>query len=188
METFGHIKTVISMILGLSITHLLKGSAKLIQHPGRDKPYSVHLLWVFYIFLLLVHFWWWEYRLTEIKQWFFPQYFFVISYIMVYYVLCALLYPDDLRDYNGFEDYFYSRKKWFFGVLAASFVADFIDTLIKGQHYFLHFGVEYPLRNSIHFVLCLVAMQVSNKKFHYFLVLAFIVYELSYILRLFFTE
>jgi hypothetical protein len=134
METFGHVKTVIAIILGLSITHLLKGAAKLIQHPGRDKPYWIHLLWALYVFLLLVHFWWWEYHLNSIQRWVFPEYFFVITYITIYYVLCALLFPDDLRDYKGgFEEYFYSRKKWFFSVLALSFVADVVDTLIKGK-------------------------------------------------------
>jgi hypothetical protein len=33
MDFFSHIKSVIGIILGLSITHLLKGAAKQIQHP-----------------------------------------------------------------------------------------------------------------------------------------------------------
>jgi hypothetical protein len=186
METFGHVKTVIAIILGLSITHLLKGAAKLIQHPGRDKPYWIHLLWALYVFLLLVHFWWWEYHLNSIQRWVFPEYFFVITYITIYYVLCALLFPDDLRDYKGgFEEYFYSRKKWFFSVLALSFVADVVDTLIKGKTYFLQFRLEYPLRNVSHILLCLAALWVKDKRFHAALVILFILYELSYILRLF---
>lgn len=176
------------MILGLSLTHLIRGTAKFVQHPQREKIYWVHMLWVFYIFLLLIHFWWWEYKLTTLKDWSFPVYFFVIGYIMLYFVLCALLYPDDVKEYQGYEGYFYSRKKWFYGVLAASFVADIIDTLIKGKEYFLHFGLEYPIRNITHLVLCLVAIRVSNKKYHAFLAVIFIVYELSYILRLFFRE
>lgn len=176
------------MILGLSLTHLIRGTAKFVQHPQREKIYWVHMLWVFYIFLLLIHFWWWEYKLTTLKDWSFPVYFFVIGYIMLYFVLCALLYPDDVKEYQGYEGYFYSRKKWFYGVLAASFVADIIDTLIKGKEYFLHFGLEYPIRNITHLALCLVAIRVSNKKYHAFLAVIFIVYELSYILRLFFRE
>jgi hypothetical protein len=54
MDTFSHIKAVISITLGLSITHLLKGAAKQIQHPGRDKPYWVHNLWTLYVFILLL--------------------------------------------------------------------------------------------------------------------------------------
>jgi hypothetical protein len=188
MDVFIHIKTVIGIILSLSIAHLLKGSVKLVQHPGRDKPYRLHLLWVFYIFILLIHFWWWENNLKTIHQWTFPEYFFIICYIMIFYVLCALLFPDDLKDYTGFEDYFYSRKKWFFSVLALCFAADVIDTSIKGAEYYLNSSWEYYARNISHFVLCLVAIKVNNKKFHNTLVIFFIVYELLYILRLFRTE
>jgi hypothetical protein len=33
MESFDYIKTVLGIILGLSITHLLKGAVKIIDHP-----------------------------------------------------------------------------------------------------------------------------------------------------------
>jgi len=176
------------MIMSLSIALMLKASAKMVQHPGREKPYWVHLLWAFYIFLLLVHFWWWEFKFHALTQWTFAIYSFIICYIICFYVLSALLFPDDLKDYTGYEDYFYSRKKWFFAVLAFSYLMDIVDTLLKGKQYAIGFGVEYPLRNAIHFILCLVAIKVNNRKFHGALVILFILYELSYILRLYYTQ
>ncbi|HWK07576.1 MAG TPA: hypothetical protein VNS58_28285 [Puia sp.] len=188
METFQHIKTVLSIILGLSITHLLKGTVKLIQHPGREKPYLVHLLWSLYLFLVLVHFWWWEYQLKVITTWVFGEYFFVIGYIITYYVLCALLFPDDLKDFDGYEDYFYKKKTWFFSVLAISFLADTLDTLIKGKEYFLISSVEYPIRITLHVGLCLLAIWINNKRFHLILVILFLLYELSFIWRMYAFE
>ena len=188
METFDYIKSVISIILGLSLAKLLQSAVKLIQHPGRTKPYWVHLLWSVYLFLLLTHFWWWEYHLKKVTGWSFEAYFFLILFITMYFTLCALLWPDDVKDYdNRYEDYFYSRKKWFFGVLAASFIADFVDTMLKGQDYFLSRTWEYPVRNCVHFLLCVVAMFVSNRRFQAVLVIVFLLYELTYILRLFDT-
>ncbi len=102
MEVFEHIKVVIGIILGLGLTHLIMGSVRFIQHPGRKKLYSVHLLWVFYIFLLLIHFWWWEFNLKSLVQWHFRDYFFVICYTLIFFMICALLYPEDLRDYDGY--------------------------------------------------------------------------------------
>ncbi len=186
MDTFSHIKTVIGIILSLSIAILLQGTVKLVQHPHRVKTYWVHLLWALYIFLVLIHFWWWEYKLRAISEWFFPQYFFIIMYIIVYYVLCALLFPGDLNDYkNDFENYFYSRKKWFFGVLAISFIADLIDTSLKGRDYLASFHWEYPLRTIVLVVLSLIAMRVNNKKFHGAMVIFFILYEIVFILRMY---
>jgi len=187
MDIFSHIKAILGMVLGLSIALLLKGSAKQIQHPGRDKPYWVHSLWAFYIFLLLIHFWWWEFYLHDIQHWLFMQYFFVILYIMVFYSICALLYPDDLKEYSDYKDYFYSRRNWLYSILAFSFVMDFVDTLIKGQVYTHRYNIEYPIRNASHIVLCLIAIKIKNRAYHSALIIVFIVYECSYILRNFWS-
>lgn len=187
METFGHIKTVLSIILGLSITHVLKGNVKLIEHPGKYKPYWIHLLWGLYLFLLLIHFWWWEIYLNNIKTWVFSQYFFLILYSTMYYVLCVLLFPDDIKDYPDYKTYFYSRRKWFFGMLAVTFAADFVDTLLKGKEYLAHLHWEYPVRNITHVVLCLLAIKISKPKFHAALIIILLAYELSWILRLYNT-
>jgi hypothetical protein len=184
--TFDHVKTIIGIILGLSITHLLKGIIKFVQHPHKAKPYWVHLTWCVYVLLLIMHFWWWEARLRNLHNWNFVEYFFLFVYISVFYFLCSLLIPDDLEEYNGYFNYFYSRKKWIFGTLGLSFVLDFVDTFIKGRDYYLqHYNWEYPVRNISHLILCIVAINTNNKKFHAALVIVFFVYELSYICRLF---
>jgi hypothetical protein len=36
----------------------------------------------------------------------------------------------------GVVHYFMSRRKWFFGLLAATFLLDLIDTRLKGGSYF----------------------------------------------------
>lgn len=183
MDTFFHIRMVLSIILSLSVAHLLKGAVKIVEHPGKTKPYWVHLLWALYTFLMLIHFWWWEINLKDIHKWVFEEYFFVVCYIIMYYILCVLLFPDDISDYQDYEDYFYSRRKWFFAAMALTFVADVIDTLIKGRAYYDKLGWEYPVRNATHVILCLIAIRVRNKKFHSLLVILFIVYEITWIYR-----
>lgn len=188
MDEFVHIRVIIGMILGLGLTHLIKGSAGFIQHPGRKKIYGVHLFWVFYIFLLLIHFWWWEFNLKLLGQWYFLDYFFVICYALIFFMICALLYPDDLKGYEGYKDYFYSRKKWFFALLGLCFLADLIDTLIKGTDYFIWSNTEYYLRIASHVLLCLLAIAVNNKTFHKWLVVVFIIYEILFIFRFYNLE
>ncbi len=188
MEELMHIKSIIGIVLGLSLTHLIKGSVVFIQFPKQKKIYFVHSLWVFYVFLLLIHFWWWEFNLKLIKEWYFADYFFIICYILIFYLLCAILYPDSLIDHTDYKQYFYSRKNCFFTVLALCFAADTIDTVIKGRNYFLYNDSEYYLRIISHVVLCLVALKIQHKVFHIVLPVLFIVYELSFILRLFDVE
>jgi hypothetical protein len=183
MEKFTHIRIVIGIILSLSIAHLLKGVSKIIEHPGRNRPYWIHLLWVFYVFLQLIYFWWWEFSLGKLMEWTFVAYIFIIFYIILFYILSSLLFPDDLKDYGGYREYFYSRRKWFFALLGATFLVDIGDTLLKGRPYMEHLGGEYPIRVAVHFLLCLIAIRVRKEWFHAILVTSFILYGFSWILR-----
>jgi hypothetical protein len=186
MDAFNHIKSVLGIVLGLSIAHLLQGTLNLFLHPGRKKRYWVHLLWVLYVFLLILHFWWWEYKLNSIKVWNFAEYLLVTLYIINYYAIAWVIYPKEMNDYDeSYEQYFYARKNWFFGFLGFSFLLDILDTVIKGSDYFHQLGIEYFLRNAIHAILCLLAMKINNRKFQACIVILFIVYEIFYIGRLY---
>ena len=183
MDQFFHIRMLMSIIVSLSVAHLLKGVAKLIEHPDKVRLYWVHLLWVAYAFLSLVDFWWWEIRLKTVTQWTLQSYLFIISYIVLYYIICSLLFPDDMKEYDGYEAYYYSRKNWFFSFLGASFLFDIGDTLLKGVNYYHSLGTEYIVRIAILVALCVVAIQTRNKRFHGALVVFFILYNLWWFFR-----
>jgi len=187
-DLYLHIRVVISIIVGLCITTLLNGFARFVQHPKRAKVSILHLGWAASLLLWVIHFWWWEYRLTLVEQWTFATYFFVILYAILFYFLCTLLFPSDLKDYSGYEDYFISRRKWFFGFLAATFVADIIDTTLKGSAYLNSFGIEYPIRITGGLVLCFIGMFIRNRRIQFVLLAVSLLYQISFILRLYSTE
>jgi hypothetical protein len=182
---FLHVRVLVGIVLGLGITHLLKGAAGIVQHPSREKIYWIHLGWVLSVFLSLIHFWWWEFELRNVPSWTFELYFFVTCYAMLYYLLCALLFPGRMSDYSGFKDYFLSRRRWFFGILALTYAADFLDTWIKGEQYLARFGVEYPIRNGVYILLCLVAASWRDMRFQGAFLAANLLYQISWIYRLY---
>lgn len=182
-QLFGHVRVLISLVAGMGLTRLLVGVARIIQHPAGKKVYWVHLGWVLWMFLGLINFWWWEFRLSQLHDWKFVYYVFLIVYATTYFLLCALLFPDPMEEYAGYRDYFMSRRSWIFGVLALLFVLDIGDTLIKGTGYFATLGIEYPLRAAIHVALCLVAMRSANPRFHAAFVVLALAYQASWILR-----
>jgi hypothetical protein len=142
-ELFPHIRIVMGMVIGLGITRLLMGVAGLVQHPARAKLSVTHLLWAASILVELILFWWWEFALYRINDWSFGIFFFLIGYAVTLFLLAALLFPDKLDDYDGYEDFFLKRRHWFFSILAATFLLDVIDTLIKGEPYFDTLGLQY---------------------------------------------
>ena len=98
------------MVVGLGVTRLLSGVARIMQHPKGYRLYSVHLAWVASVLLMLMHFWWWEFGLFAVEQWTFGIYLFIVSYAVLLFLLCALLFPDSMLDYTSYEDFFISRR------------------------------------------------------------------------------
>ena len=187
-DLYFHIRVVISIIVGLCITTLLNGFARFVQHPKRAKVSLLHLGWAASLLLWVIHFWWWEYRLTLVEQWTFATYFFIILYAILFYFLCTLLFPSDLNDYSGYEDYFLSRRKWFFSFLAATFIADIIDTSLKGSAYLHSLGIEYLIRIAVGLAVCCIAMFTRNRRTQFVLLVVSLLYQVSFILRLYGTE
>ena len=182
-----HVRVLLGMVVGLGLTHLIRHFARIIDRPVRERAYWVHLLWASSMFLYLLHFWWWEFRLANTVHWTFMLYLYVAMYALLLYLLCAIIFPDSLEGYADYEDYFYSRRKWFFGLLGLAYVVDLGDTWIKGRHYFESFGPELELRSLAYVVLCLVAIATPNRRFHVAFAVASLLYQLSWIVRQFET-
>ena len=187
-ELFPHIRIVMGMVVGLGITRLLMGVAGLIQHPDRARLSAIHLLWALSVLIELVLFWWWEFALYEISDWSFGIFAFLIGYAVLLFLMAALLFPDKLDDYDGYEDFFLKRRKWFFGVFALTFLFDIVDTLIKGEPYLDTLGLDYLIQVPIGLALCAIAVWTADRRYHLGLVLVHLVYQAWWIWILFYTH
>src|SRR5262249_31662269 len=127
-----HVRVVLSIILGLSITTLLAGVARIIENPKRYRWSWIHMSWVTWALLSVVTLWWWEFRLNLIAVWTFGVYLFVIAYCSLYFLLSTLLFPTDLAAHDSFESFWLRRRRWFFGLIALLTLMDLADTSLKG--------------------------------------------------------
>ena len=186
-DIFPHIRIVMGMVIGLGVTRLLSGVARIIQHPRQYPLYPIHLAWVAMLLLMLVHFWWWEIDLYVVTDWTFGKYIFVVFYAITLFLMCALLFPDSMLDYRGYEEFFYARRAWFFGLLALTYVLDVVDTLLKGRDYFARFDNEYWMRTPVMMALCIAAIAVRDWRYHALFVTGALIYQISWIFRLFDT-
>jgi hypothetical protein len=187
MEMFNYVMVLASVIIGLGIAHLLQGVGGIVQHPRREKIYWVHLLWVAVIFLRAIFWWWFEFRLSETPEWTFTLFLFVLAYAVLIYLWCALLFPRDLAGYDGFKDYFYSRRGWFFGLLLAGQAIDVADTLLKGIGHFRSLGPSYIVGIVTLSLLMLIAMRTRNERYHAAFAILALVYLIAYPLLVFDT-
>ncbi|MBF0851087.1 hypothetical protein HKD31_11245 [Gluconobacter sp. R71646] len=171
------------MVVGLSVTRLLTGLVRIIQHPNQTRIYPVHIGWVLTLLLMLMHFWWWELWLIELPAWTFETYLFLLLYAIILFFLSAFLFPESISDYTGYEDFFISRRKWFFSFFALTVIFDLFDTIIKGPAHYALFSIEYWFRIPIYLVLCGIAIISTDRRFHIGFVSLGLLYEISWIIR-----
>src|SRR5688572_9164766 len=181
-EVFTHVRVIIGIVLGLSVSRLLTGIARIIQHPQRKNIYVVHLGWVLFAFLTVVHFWWFEFYLPALVLWKFEAYLFVIFFASLHFLACSMLFPDSMEGYSGYEDYFMSRRAWFFGILVSIFIFDFLDTAMKGMDHFRALGAEYPFRNVFLIALFGLGIYVHRQKIQLVVLALALVSQVAFIL------
>jgi hypothetical protein len=186
-ELFPHVRILMGMVVGLAMTRLLMTIASLIQHPQRSRLSALHLLWVLSILVELVLFWWWEFALFRLEHWTFAITLFLIVYAITLFLLAALLSPDNIAEYNGYEDFFLKRRHWFFAFFAITFVLDAIDSMIKGDGYWTRFEYEYFMQVPAGLVLSAIAIRFGSPRLHLAIVLLHLTYQAYLVSRFFYT-
>lgn len=184
-EVFVHIRIIIGMILGISVARLVSGTTRFIQHPGKETIYLVHFAWVLCVFLFILHFWWFEFALSQIKIWTFSLYFLLISYSIVFVMLAAMLFPDQISEYKGFKDYFQKRRTGFYLLLLVLFAVDSLDTFIKGKQYYDHYGIAYPIRQLLLIAGALGGIVFRSERYDKIYALAALISQVVWIAILF---
>ena len=124
-----------------------------------------------------------EYRLRLITGWSFQLYGFVLAYAFLIYLICAVLFPNDIAPFPGFKEYFMARRRWFFGLLIACLAVDFFDTWAKGSTYFASLGIEYPIAQVGLALLCLVGFLSPRERVQVAVWVLVVGYQTSRIVR-----
>jgi len=182
MTTFEYVVVLVSIIVGLSLTHLLGGVGQLIDERRRARTYWVHSVWSVYAFIYLISFWWWEFQLRTVEVWTVQLYLFLILYAMLLYLLCVILYPRNLP--ADFREYFLLRRRWFFGGWILVYLVDIADSALKGPGRLASLGIEYWVTTAVFISLCTVAAVSDNRRFQGAFAIgmcAYAVYQFSWI-------
>ena len=61
--------------------------------------------------------------------------------------ICAVLMPSELRDYATYRAYYFSRRRWLFGLLVLFSLMDFADTAMKHLLHRSEFDATFDVRH-----------------------------------------
>ncbi|MGP9498037.1 MULTISPECIES: hypothetical protein [unclassified Halomonas] len=186
VEIFTHIRIIVGMVLGLSVSRLIIGLTRFVQHPGREKIYLLHIGWVLFLLLFIIHFWWFEFALAHRPNWSFAIYFFLIFYASLFAALSAILFPDRMDEYQGYGDCLQKRSRSFYVLLLVLLVVDVIDTLIKGGDYYAaHYGWYYPVRQAVLIAGTILALVWRSERYQAGFVVFALLFQVIWIVSLF---
>jgi len=181
MSSFEYAMVLISIVVGLGITHILSSLGSAVHRiRGHGRPLRLelnYLVWIGFIFGWLVQFWWFEFKWSELEPQFgFLLFGFLVLYSVSLFLLAVILVPHHLAVVDDSWEYFLSIRPWFFGGLLLVNGIDLVDTFLKGAEWgtrlsYIFFWTAVTAgavigistrRRSIHMTVGLVLLIWSN--------------------------
>lgn len=119
VASYQHLVVVMSIVLGLSVTQLLKGLAQIYRTHNRIRPYWLHTAWAVFLVVFSLMLWWlfWSYR--SIEDWSFVRFVLYLSPMILFYFLTSIVISDPSDPVTSYKEYFFATRVGFFGTFAA---------------------------------------------------------------------
>jgi hypothetical protein len=183
-DQFQYVMVLTSIIIGLGITNALLGlSSAIDRFTESSRPLRLSWasgVWLAFTFLWMVLFWWWEFRLLEIlKHWTLWNYFLIICYAVVLFLLVALLIPRDWDKVEDLNEYFLAKRRWFYSVLVLGLVIDLMDSYMKGGWTYVRgTGILTWGENMAGILAAIIGFRSMNVRTHSMMAILFFLWEI----------
>jgi hypothetical protein len=178
---FDYLGVLISVVLGLALTHVLRGLAKLIQLRHEVRPYWVHVLWTANVVIYVLGIWFGMYWWKGLEVWTVEWFFFIAGYAVVIFMWASMLYPPEFSSGLQCEAYFFGNRRWFFGFQLAVVLLDIPETLYKQTTHLRMVPSQYIVVIPAFLIITLAGLLSGNRRLHAVLPIAWLVTILSYL-------
>jgi hypothetical protein len=120
------------MVVGLGITHLLRGVAQAVHGRKHTPIDSVHMVWTLGVFLNLVLNWWVLFSWRGHDVWSFTLFLSLIVWGVALYMPVVFLYPPNKPTTENWATVYDNNRQWFLGTFAFAAVMDVWVTALRG--------------------------------------------------------
>jgi hypothetical protein len=166
MGVFEYLGVILSVVMGLGITHILAGLSKTIHHRTTVKPYWPQMLWALNVLIFVLAIWWGMFWWSGQSDWSYFQFLLLILYAILLFLAASLIFPWEIPDDFDFERHFYETRPWFFAVIALAWCVDIPETVLKSDSGLRGLPEAYLAFVSIQISTNAIAALWSNKTFH----------------------
>jgi hypothetical protein len=135
MDQFSYLSVLLSIILGLAITQVLKGFRGMLLTRARVRFYWPTVMWSCTLLLLFVQSWWAMFYMRKVQGWTFPVFGIVVLQTIVEYMMGAIVLPDFFgTEFVDLHEHYYAHRRLFFGLVVLLLVISLGKSLaIDGQ-------------------------------------------------------
>ena len=172
MNEFEFLAVFISIIVGLGVTHILDGLARIIHNRGQYQMSKLHIVWTLNVLLILLLNWWVLFLWADYPTWSFDIYLLLIAWGISLYMLAVILYPPDIKAGDPYREIFEKNRNWLLGTFVVFVALDIAQTAVRGQllepRIYLPFVLHYA-------VLAGIGIPVANRRYQVFLAWYFLI-------------
>lgn len=152
MSLFEYLMVMVSIILGLSITQVLRGLSKIARSRKRSVVVTIYAV---FLFGLHVQVWWALWDLSVVPEWNFVFFLLLISIPSVLFATTELLFPMATTAETDWNAHYESVRKWFLSVLLLWSVLALLETRI-----FIGVPFTHPYRIVQLSIISLIAVGI----------------------------
>jgi len=135
MDAFNYLSVLLSIILGLAITQILKGVRGMVLSRARVVPYWPTFVFAAFLFLVDVQVWWAFFEMRRVQEWTFPLFALVLTQTTSLYLLAALVLPDFFGEQTiDLRKHYYAHHRIFFSLFIVTLMASLTKPIFLEGH------------------------------------------------------
>jgi len=183
MQPFEYLSVLVSIIVGLGLSHLLTTAARLIQERERVSIYPPTIIWMGILFVLHIQIWWAAFEWQDERVWSFLAFLLFLSLPISAYLLGVLLVPDlDRAGPVDLKANYFSNRVAFYSILTILPIASLLHEALHGGN--IHWDLDAAFRIGFSLV-AVFGLLYDQRGLHWGVTAVFTMAFLSYVGLLF---
>lgn len=162
---FDYLAVLISVVLGLAVTHVLTGISRAIDGRHHAPLDWVQLFWAVNVLAYVLAVWWGMYWWKHLAVWTFQEFAFLTAYAIVLFLMASALFPAESRS-DRERATFERNRMWFFGLLLAAHLIDIPETTAKQVDGLRAVAMQYWFAAPAFIAIALIGLLTSRRKVH----------------------
>lgn len=163
MGQFEYLSVLVSIVIGLAITQLLSGTARLIQLRHRVRAHATTFCWMATLFVIDTQIWWAAFDRRGAVHWNFFAFLMFLAMPVLAFLASYLVLPElGDEDRPDLAASFDRNRPWFFGCLGAIAAMSLAEETWRASAFPTDGDAMFRIAMA---ALSLIAARVSNPLF-----------------------